>query len=544
MNLDEIINEAGYSYLNSMLGSGKKNHGVDLFAYENSRQERLERQIEKAKKEGDASKVEELKKKLDKSDIGSESKVDKDRGTDNVAILQKINKLKGRICFLMMNYANLTSGVGLNGNSLTNAVKVVKGKKDADGKQELKVVGAPTTEVLQKHYDVLKKAVEQLREYEYGLEGKDGYSHGAPRRYFENRLNRSKVLLKALENIKPSEISFDPEDIEVPITTDATDVKTGDYIEKNGKRTGEKYAEINPLKTDRKGNITSQVWRTKMAKVIGKKRFNAFVYEELQPYIHEFQKYRKDWDTVKHPENVDLDFVAKDVKEGLAKRVADANKLRTDPNSKFSDFKKLREREKKIDDISTAKDAAKGTAREKDADGYNHATYGAKDYAGKLALRNAIYAKGKTDTEKAKTGNQGWLEAHHIEKINITKVKKIINGWMEENKEPSESEKRIIKFFGAMPGSGGQGGAGTLIFMHTDNPAPKQFSYEGLYAFKAGKSFMNGDLTLAQEKYVENHAGKNKKDAWKQGVLEALKKLDNGEATVCTEEVTTFYFNY
>ena len=35
MNLDEIINEAGYSYLNSMLGSGKKNHGVDLFAYEN-----------------------------------------------------------------------------------------------------------------------------------------------------------------------------------------------------------------------------------------------------------------------------------------------------------------------------------------------------------------------------------------------------------------------------------------------------------------------------------------------------------------------------
>ena len=93
-----------------------------------------------------------------------------------------------------------------------------------------------------------------------------------------------------------------------------------------------------------------------------------------------------------------------------------------------------------------------------------------------------------------------------------------------------------------MPGTSGQGGAGTLIFMHTDKPAPNQFSYEGLYAFKAGKSFMNGDLSTAQEKYVENHAGR-KTDSWKKGVLEALKKLDvGGQSTVVTESVR--YFNY
>ena len=55
MNLDELINEAGYSYLNSLIGSGnsgKRSGGLDLFAYENARQERIEKQIEKAREEG------------------------------------------------------------------------------------------------------------------------------------------------------------------------------------------------------------------------------------------------------------------------------------------------------------------------------------------------------------------------------------------------------------------------------------------------------------------------------------------------------------
>ena len=55
---------------------------------------------------------------------------------------------------------------------------------------------------------------------------------------------------------------------------------------------------------------------------------------------------------------------------------------------------------------------------------------------------------------------------------------------------------------------------------------------------------MNGDLSSTQEKYVESHAGR-KTDAWKKGVVEALKKYDTeGNATVYTEEVNSYYFNY
>ena len=155
-----------------------------------------------------------------------------------------------------------------------------------------------------------------------------------------------------------------------------------------------------------------------------------------------------------------------------------------------------------------------------------------------MALRQT-YGQSATDGKTSKTGNQGWLEVHHIEKINITKVRKMINEWISKGVEPNGQ----IKFFGAMPGSGGSTGAGTLIFMKTDSPAKDQFKYDGLYGFKAGKSFMNGDLTLAQEKYVENHSGR-KADDWKKSVVEALKKYDtDGNATVYTEEATT-YFNY
>lgn len=536
MNLDELITEANWSYLNSKIGSNNKQSkgGFNLFDYENGRQERIEKQIEFAKKQGNLEKVKELKKKLGNSDLGSDSDKDKNRGSDNVAKLKAINALKGKICFLMMNYANLTSGVGLDGDkSLSNATKVVKGKEG-----QLKVSGVPSDAVIKKHYDMLKTAIEQLKKYEYGYDEGEKHYYGAPKRYFDNKLERSKVLLKVLEEIKPEEISFDAKSEEVPISTDAAMVNTGLKTgRKNADGTDEKYAKINALKTNSKGEITTRIEKTKIAKILGKKRFNSFVYEALQPYIHEFQKYRKDWDLVKHPENIRMDFVSKDVSQGLDQRTKKANSY-VEGKGKFSDFKKARKAEQAIGKISDAKN-------EKGEDGkIDHAQYSATQGAGKKALRNQIYGQARTDTQKAKTGNQGWLEAHHIEKLNLTKVKKIINGWIDAGKEPSVKDKTIIKFFGVMPGTAGQGGAGTLIFMHTDKPAPEQFSYEGLYAFKAGKSFMNGDLSTTQEKYVESHAGR-KADAWKKGVLEALKKYDTeGNATVYTEEVNSYYFNY
>lgn len=535
MNLDELITEANWSYLNSKIGSSQQSKGgFSLFDYENGRQKRIEKQIEHAKKQGNLEKVKELEKKINNSDVGSDLDKDKNRGSDNAPVLKAINALKGKICFLMMNYVNLTSGVGLDGDrSSSNATKVVKGKEG-----QLKVVGAPSDAVIKKHYDMLKAAVEQLKKYEYGYDEGEKHHYGAPRRYFDDKLERSRVLLKALKEIKPEEISFDAKSEEIPISTDAAMVKTGLKTgKKNADGTDEKYAKINALKTNRKGEITTRIEQTKIAKVLGKKRFNAFVYEALQPYIHEFQKYRKDWDIVKHPENIKMDFVSKDVSQGLEQRTKKANDY-IEGKGKFSDFKKTRKAEQQIGKISDAKN-------ERGEDGkIENSRYSAIQGAGMKALRNQIYGQARTDTQRSKTGNQGWLEAHHIEKLNLSKVKKIINGWIDAGKEPSAKDKTIIKFFGVMPGTAGQGGAGTLIFMHTDKPAPEQFSYEGLYAFKAGKSFMNGDLSSAQEKYVESHAGR-KADAWKKGVLEALKKYDTeGNATVYTEEVKSYYFNY
>lgn len=581
MNLDELITEMAWEHLNNVikqnkilsnLGPTKKEKEFDQFEYAEGTQEAYEKKIEDYEKKIEyykkeknfkkvkeyEEKIEKLKEKIEKFKEKFVSRLKKaaikeklkEKGIETNATIKSINALKGKICFLMMDYVNLTSGVGLNGDhSLTNDVKVSKTKKIKEGYlegyQKTIVSGVPSAAEIKKYYNMLKEAVEQLKKYEYGYYKGETHYHGAPKTYFDDKQERSKVLLKALENIKPEDISFDPDSQEIPISTDAAMVKTGKETGRNsgsfdedGNPIRDKYAKINGLKVDSEGNIKTRISQIKSARVLGKKRFNAFVYEELQPYIHEFQKFRKDWQAVGDPQNFPTtDFIANNTKDGFEKRVEKAN-MYANWKGKFSDFKKTRKAEQQIGKISDAKN-------ERDEDGkIDNSRYSAIQGAGMKALRNQIYGQARTDTQSSKTGNQGWLEAHHIEKLNLSKVKKIINGWIDAGKEPSVKDKTIIKFFGVMPGTAGQGGAGTLIFMHTDKPAPDQFSYEGLYAFKAGKSFMNGDLSSAQEKYVESHAGR-KADAWKKGVLEALKKYDTeGNATVYTEEVNSYYFNY
>ena len=538
MNLDQLIIEANLSYLNNLLSKAKEENkkGFDLFKYESKRQEDLEKRIKYYKDKGNLEKVKELEKQLKEYSFENAIKNYQKDDARDVNRIKNVNILKGKICFLMMDYVNLVSGVGLNGDfSTENAIKIVKTKKDEDGKTGFKVVGAPSMAEVTKRYNMLKKAVEQLKRYEYGYEySGSGHTAGAPKKYFDDKQDRYVALSKALENVKPEDIGFELEDYSTPIATDANFVKTGKYTGKvNENGALEKYAEIKPLKI-RNGKIVTRIDQTKIAKRIGNKnalgkaRFNAFVWEELEPFIHEFQKYRKDYKTV-NLDTMDADFVAKDVPTNLAARQAKISEY-TNNKGKFSDFKKARKLEQKIGATSSAEARA-------DDKGVDHSKFSAAKYASNLALRQT-YGQSTTDGKASKTGNQGWLEVHHIEKINVTKVRKIIDGWISKGIEPNGQ----IKFFGAMPGSGGSTGAGTLIFMDTDNPAKDQFKYNGLYGFKAGKSFMNGDLTLAQEKYVENHAGR-KADDWKKGVIEALKKYDTeGNATVYTEEVS--YFNY
>ena len=550
MNLDNLINEADFSWLSKHMKSpSSSERSMNAFEYEEARQKSLEQQIEQAKKRGDTEKVKALEKKLNGTNLGGADKksTSDKRGTDKAEKIQLINNVKGKLCFLMMNYANLASGVGLSGDTkLSKDIKVVKGKKDEDGDQVEKVVGAPSRETLMKHWTALKNAAQLLYNHEYGYNGKGEKITGAPRRYFEANMQRGKELLKIVDEIHPDELSFDPNTRSVPFKTSIDGLRTGKPTgrmlkDSEGREYPEHYAEISPLKFNRKGEMTTQLHRTKMATVLGKKRFNAFVFQELQPYIHEFQKYRKDWNTVR-PLDVkdagDIDSILKNIKKGIemdvvSKDVEDHLDLRSKKakealnGQKFSDYKKFRKNEQQIGKIASAKN-------ERDSEGkIDGASYKAQNYAGKLALRN-IYAS------KGKSGNQGWLETHHIAKLNLTKLKKLLNAWIADGVEPNGQ----IKFFGSMPGSSGSSGAGTLIFLKDDSipTEPEQFTYNGLFAYKAGKSILNGDLTSNQMKYFENHAGKQKDD-WKNGVLNALKKYDTpGNATVMTEEES--YFNY
>jgi len=528
-DLDELINEANFSFLNSLIQSAKpagSGNNFDLLKYENARQERIEKQIEAAKKAGDTAKVKKLRKQLGLSDLGvNAAKERKEKAVEDKKRRQQINTLKGKICMFMMDYCNLASGVGLGGDTSTKkAVQIIKGKKDEDGNQTIKIVGAPTMSELTAHYNLLKTAVDQLYKYEYGYEKDGKFYYGIDRKYFEDGLARAKALQKALKNIKPEDISFEFNSKEVPFLVDSNVVKTG---EKTGGKTAtgadEKYAEINGLKYDAKGNLKTDVWKTKMAKVIGKKRFNAFVYEELYPFIREFQRYRKDWDTVKHPENITKDFVSKNVETKIADR---QSKLEQYVNgvSKFSDFKKARRVEQELSKGENAKNSKDEQGNLK-RDEYN---------AGKYAERTAIKKLYNAEGEK---GNAGLLKHFNIEKTTTAKVSKIINDWINGGHEPGGDY--LVKLYGSMPGSGGQTGAGVLIFMKTKSPAKDQLNMDGWYAFQAPKKFMD-NIPLAQEKYIENHINyKNKraKDEWQQKVLKLFEKT-----SVQTEEVN--YFNY
>lgn len=579
--LDRVMNEANFSYLNGLLSKGTGSSGgkkFDLFAAENARQAAIERKIEAAKKAGDTKKVEELEKKLDSSDIGKDDAKEKNRNSDNVQKIKQINELKGKIYFELVEFCNLLGGVGNDGdnpNKVGNAVQVSRGKGTS---------GMPDKKIITTKYNALKSQIEQLIKYEHGHEDANGkHVFGAPNRYFDSKQAAGKELLKALEKIDINDINFDKQ--EVPFTTDAAKAKTGaltgkTYKDENGDSVPEKYAKVNGVRfrpdlgqylrnklanaikfrravdietkaktfkdtvTEVKleklitakhgevafkdlvsvggfnvanwktGEMTTRVQKTKTAKIEGAKRFNPEAYTTLKPFIQEFRKYRADYNDVKYPDPVQ-DQVSHKVKENLEGRYKKASDAL---NKSSKELKKVRQSESEINKITTAKDTSKGEDGKLD-----HKEYNGQRNAGKMALRQTYATDGKT-------ANQGFLEAKKIEKLNITKFRKVVKAWIDS--KATKDDKHVIKFYGVMPG--GDSGAGNLIFMPTDKPVEGQFSYEGLYAFKVSKQFIS-QLSNEESAYVESHAGR-KTDAWKQAVKKAL-----GVSSMMTEEII---FNY
>ena len=537
MNLDLLINEAGNAWANALKGkvgdTGPKQ--VDRGQLAQVRLQQAQDNLGKlyddllaAERAGDDKKVKEIKLKIkafnDELESGGKKAKKYD---DSVKIIQEINSLKGRIFFLIEKYLNLTNGVGLNGDTSTKKMIEVKEieEKDEDGNivKVKKVVGTPPSDAMLKaHYTALKNAALQLKKYES--------DKNTPRRYFQQGLARGDVLLRAVENSDPSDVSFDVEDRGVPKTSDVAATKDRDG-----------YSKLDNVELDKNGKPVHDISKSLYVKAIGKEMFNPEIYEELYPFVREFAKYRKDYSAIKNDRT--LEHMNKDDKNNFDeryKRLQDSLKPRADEdpdNPDMTKYNSFRSGEKASHMLSNAKN-------ERGEDGkIEHTAYSAKRYAGKAEERKGKYAQEAKDGQRAKTANQGWLEAHHIGKANLTKIKKMINAWLAEDKG-KEPTKGRIKFYGVMPGSAGQG-AGTLTFIGVEDvkkygipTVPEQFQYQGMYGFKTGKSFMNGDLTVEMEKYVESHSGRGT-DPWKQGVLAALNKFD---ASVMTEGVN--YFNY
>ena len=537
MNLDLLINEAGNAWANALkgkVGGDTWAKQVDKGQLTQVRLQQAQDNLSKlyddllaAEKSEDDKKAKEIKLKIksfnDELENGGKNAKKYD---DSVKIIQEINSLKGRIFFLIEKYLNLTNGVGLNGDTSTKKMIEVKEveEKDEDGNvvKVKKVVGTPPTEAMLKaHYTALKNAALQLKKYES--------DKNTPRRYFQQGLARGDVLLRAIENSDPSDVSFDIEDRGVPKTSDVAATKDRDG-----------YSKLDSVELDKNGKPVHDISKSLYVKAIGKEMFNPEIYEELYPFLREFAKYRKDYTAIKNDST--LEHMNRDDKKNFDeryKKLQDSLTPKEDENpDDMNKYNSFRSGEKASHMLSNAKN-------ERGEDGkIDHTSYSAKRYAGKQEEKKK-YAQEAKDGQKAKTANQGWLERHNIGKVNLrSKIKPMIAAWMEEDKKNNAEPKARIKFYGVMPGSAGQG-AGTLIFIGTDDvkkygipTIPNQFQFEGMYAFKAGKSFMNGDLTVDMEKYVESHSGR-KADSWKQAVNAALSKLD---ASVMTESVN--YFNY
>lgn len=477
-NLDELVN---------LLSEAK----FDLFAYEKNRQNRIQLQIEKLKKEkpeGYQKEIQKLEKELESSglakNLGINDNKYKDAGTDNVEIIKKINIKKGEIWKLMIEYANATGGVGDRAN-------------------------------VSKWYSSLNTAVEQLVKYEDGYYDGDKedskFIPGAPRRYFDQKKNIGRKLQDIMKKISPDKLDW--EEQEIPFTSDAPNKNiTGtpeyikrDNIQKQIKEIEDKLkSETDPtkkidlrmklsdlrkefekveklidtglnfsgksddnIKKSQEEFLLNKEKSRNVGKVIGEKRYNAFVYEALYPYIKLLREYNK------KSGDIEDDLLSNNPTNKEVRRAKLKDILSKGDSEELNDkeFENFRKTEKELDSAEDAKYLSRD-----DNGKLDHSDYNALRYKQRTAERNT-YANGKV------SGNTGFLKAKNIEKMPKAVLEKDLFDWNKSEAKVDNEHKVIL--YGTMPG--GQSGAGKLIFKYTDKPAENQLSIDGLYAFKVHK---------------------------------------------------------
>ena len=515
MNLDKCVNlliEGNYDFLTKIISNGGEKK-FDLLAAENARQERIEKQIKDAIKKG-ASKEEiaKLKKKLGvsgaKEKFGPQEK--KTSSPENTQIVENINKLKGKLYKKIVEFCNLTGGVGIHGDlKVGNATRQVA-SKTASGEDTVKTEGIPSEALLRAKLADLKADAEVLKNYEYGHSKNEKIYGRVNKEYVKAGKMVSAELLKVLNGIHISQ--FDWDEMREPIISSAR-VATG--------RDG--YLKVNAFSPTEAKKLSAARLAEKGlgpgVRVIGKKRFNADVFEDLYPFIREFRRYSSDY----NPHNIDLtgDLLAK-TKDKYDERRKAMEKAVDDSDEAYEARRKI---ERGLEGGENAKDLSKDETGKIRHDEYNALR------RQKMAAKREVYA---TDGKKSTVG---FLEDKGIQKLTIKTFLKKVATWKEKD------ANHVLKIFGTMPVLGNAGGI--LVFgpasLNADGkPAPNQASYEGLYAFQVTSYFFNNMGSEARKFTEDKRVSGRTKSAWKDGAMKAL-----GLSSVDTEvEEEVNYFNY
>lgn len=341
-------------------------------------------------------------------------------GTENVINLKNINISKNNLYKLLVRICELTGSQG-NPSKLPEIKEIL---------------------------DKLKKQTEILIKYEERVSSKTYNPVG-------------KKLKNDLEKIDINNLNWNEKSI--PFTSDAANIKTGEFIKKDGKRTNDRYAEINAVdeKDAKAGKI--DVSKIKSVNVTGKARPNAEVYEILLPYIQEFSRIKaskfnipiEDLSSEKDTKKLIVkalsaamldDFLANKGKEAPVTGETEAEK-----EIREKDYKSRREIVKKIIDSNSDEDFEKNFSKfremesikdsNKGKNSITHVNNMAKKEEDKLAAKMGI----EKNFEENSEGKSGVLKNLFNKKDKVELLKRKLD-------ELKEDESIAVHAFGNISG--------------------------------------------------------------------------------------------
>lgn len=543
MNIDKIVDlisrentlmeAVNFSNLQKIIDQNKTGK-FDFMEVENRRLEQIEKKAmevkneinaEKAKgTEADIHKLAALREQLKKlkKEYGAKGAIEanskkSDNPSDSVK-LKEVNKLKAKIYKEIVEFCNITGGVGIHGDTTTKNQVSTKKYVNSDGETERTAVGVPSREEISGVYQKLLKDAEALQKLEYGWynERLDRYINSVGRKYFKEGQQVSVKLLKAIKSIDIDDLNWDEK--RRPVNAKVLKDRAG-------------YSQIKGFSDDEVKKMGKSEFISKalgpQAKFIGWQRYNPEVYETLFPFLQEL---RKSMSITANLETfVDTDLLSNNEfkKDERSKRM---NKILDDPNSSDEEFDKqfanARKTEQALDMAGKAKDVSRDEEGKIKHDEYN----GARK-ATKLAQKSLYKQDGQTATK-------GFFSSFNIPGLNVTRLKKAAASWKEKD------AKHTIKIYGAVALVGDS--AGLLIFAPKElcpdgKPIEGQPSYEGLYAFQISRSALS-TITGSLGKFVEDKRTKGRvKSEWKQAVDKVI-GFDKAAKSSINEEAT--YFDY